>query len=99
MRVPRSGCAASCARCVHDPCDARMTNTPTYRIGMDVGGTFTDCVLLKEDGSIVLEKAPTTHGDQSEGVFAGLARLADAEGLASVDELLARTATVVHGTT
>jgi len=76
-----------------------MTNTPTYRIGMDVGGTFTDCVLLKEDGSIVLEKAPTTHGDQSEGVFAGLARLADAEGLASVDELLARTATVVHGTT
>src|SRR3989442_121781 len=51
-----------------------MTNASRYRIGMDVGGTFTDCVLLKEDGSIVLEKAPTTPGDQSEGVFAGLAR-------------------------
>ena len=78
---------------------ARMTNAPGYRIGMDVGGTFTDCVLLKDDGSIVLEKAPTTPGDQSEGVLAGLARLADAEGLASVDELLLRTATIVHGTT
>ncbi|MGH8920977.1 MAG: hydantoinase/oxoprolinase N-terminal domain-containing protein, partial [Actinomycetes bacterium] len=35
----------------------------TYRIGIDVGGTFTDCVLGRPDGSIVLEKTPTTPAD------------------------------------
>ena len=70
----------------------------SYRIGIDVGGTFTDCVLLRPDGTLSLEKAPTTPGDQSEGVLIGLRQLADGEGLA-VEELLARTRTIVHGTT
>jgi N-methylhydantoinase A len=69
-----------------------------YRIGVDVGGTFTDCVLRRPDGTLLLEKAPTTPADQSDGVMAGLAQLAAAEGL-TVQELLARTLTVVHGTT
>lgn len=70
----------------------------SYRIGVDVGGTFTDCVLRRPDGSLVLEKAPTTPQDQSDGVLAGLAQLAAIEGLALAD-LLARTRTIVHGTT
>jgi len=70
----------------------------SYRIGIDVGGTFTDCVLRRPDGSILLEKAPTTPQDQSEGVVAGLAQLAAAEGI-EVSELVARTRTIVHGTT
>ncbi|MGH9095091.1 MAG: hydantoinase/oxoprolinase family protein, partial [Acidimicrobiales bacterium] len=70
----------------------------TYRIGIDVGGTFTDCVLGRPDGSIVLEKTPTTPADQSDGVLAGLRQLADLEGL-ELGELLARTRTIVHGTT
>jgi N-methylhydantoinase A len=70
-----------------------------YRIGVDVGGTFTDCVLLRPDGTLVVEKAPTTPHDQSEGVLDGIARLAAAEGLAGAPELLARTEAVVHGTT
>ena len=69
-----------------------------YRIGIDVGGTFTDCVLRREDGSLLLEKAPTTPADQSDGVLAGLEQLASAEGLPLVD-LLAQTRTIVHGTT
>jgi len=69
-----------------------------YRIGVDVGGTFTDCVLMRPDGSVVLEKAPTTPADQSDGVFAGLSQLAEAEGL-DVMALLGRTRTIVHGTT
>jgi N-methylhydantoinase A len=69
-----------------------------YRIGIDVGGTFTDCVLCRDDGSVVLEKAPTTPADQSDGVLAGLGQLAAVEGL-SVAELLDRTHTIVHGTT
>jgi N-methylhydantoinase A len=70
----------------------------SYRIGVDVGGTFTDCVLRRPDGSLVLEKTPTTPPDQSDGVLAGLAQLATIEGL-EVAELLAQTRTIVHGTT
>ena len=69
------------------------------RIGLDVGGTFTDCVLLFPDGGFVLEKTPTTPDDQSEGVLAGIARLAEAAGFADTAALLARTTSIVHGTT
>jgi N-methylhydantoinase A len=73
--------------------------TAGYRIGVDVGGTFTDCVLLRPDGAVIVEKTPTTPEDQSIGVLAGLARLADAEGLPSVRELLESCESMVHGTT
>ncbi|MEY2435072.1 MAG: N-methylhydantoinase [Acidimicrobiaceae bacterium] len=69
-----------------------------YRIGVDVGGTFTDLVLTRPDGSIRLEKSPTTPTDQSEGVLAGLRLLATGEGL-EVETLLAQTDAIVHGTT
>jgi N-methylhydantoinase A len=72
--------------------------TPTHRIGVDVGGTFTDVVLLRDDGSVLLEKSPTTPMDQSDGVVAGLERLAAAEGM-PLAALLSSTASVVHGTT
>jgi len=74
-------------------------SAPRYRIGVDVGGTFTDLVLLRDDGSVLLEKTPTTPQDQSQGVMDGLARLAEAEGFGSVGDLLAATRSVVHGTT
>jgi N-methylhydantoinase A len=70
----------------------------TYRIGVDVGGTFTDLVLARPDGSITLAKSPTTPEDQSIGVLNGIALLGEAEGLAASD-LLAKTSTIVHGTT
>ena len=69
-----------------------------YRIGIDVGGTFTDLVARRPDGTVVLEKAPTTPRDQSEGVLAALTRLAESEATA-VAELLGRTDGIVHGTT
>src|SRR5262245_26701863 len=68
-----------------------------YRIGIDVGGTFTDVVLV-HDGRLTIEKHPTTPRDQSEGVLAGIRRLADRMAL-SLEALLQRTDTVVHGTT
>jgi N-methylhydantoinase A len=40
-------------------------------LGVDVGGTFTDAVLALE-GRLVTSKAPTTPGDQSEGVLAAI---------------------------
>ena len=62
------------------------------------GGTFTDFVLVRPDGSIRLSKSPTTPRDQSEGVIAGIEELARGEQL-TVSELLSDTAVIVHGTT
>ncbi len=69
-----------------------------YRIGIDVGGTFTDFVLVRRDGSLRLSKSPTTPRDQSEGVMNGIGQLARGEHL-TLGELLAETAVIVHGTT
>ena len=71
--------------------------SPTFRIGVDVGGTFTDLVLV-HDGTITLDKHPTTPHDQSEGVLGGIRQLASRIGMPLAD-LLARTDMVVHGTT
>jgi N-methylhydantoinase A len=38
-------------------------------LGVDVGGTFTDAVLVAEDGAVYTAKVPTTPGDQAEGVM------------------------------
>ena len=39
-----------------------------YRVGIDIGGTFTDLLLVKEDGSAVIGKTLTTPGDPSLAV-------------------------------
>jgi N-methylhydantoinase A len=75
------------------------TNLPTgYAIGVDIGGTFTDCVLLGPDGSLIGAKAPTTPHDRSEGFFAAIARAAEKAGLSERD-LLSGASRLVHGTT
>ncbi len=75
-----------------------MTSAPTYRIGIDVGGTFTDVVCIAANGTETLAKAASTPHDQSEGVIAGLQNLAAALQL-SLAELLEQTERIVHGTT
>jgi len=51
------------------------------RIGIDVGGTFTDLVAVDDRGSVTLAKATSTPADQSLGVMEGLERLAQALGM------------------
>jgi len=49
---------------------------PMYRVGFDVGGTFTDFTLLNEtDGSLHFFKVPSTPDDPSRAIEAGLAAL------------------------
>jgi len=67
-------------------------------IGIDVGGTFTDCVLVKADGSTVVEKTFTTPEDPSKGVLDGLEKLAGRAGL-SLKDFLATIVRIMHGTT
>ncbi len=68
------------------------------RIGIDVGGTFTDLVAVDESGRSILAKAASTPSDPSIGVLDGLARLAE---LLETDlaGLFAKTDRIVHGTT
>jgi N-methylhydantoinase A len=69
-----------------------------YRVGVDVGGTFTDVICVTPDGEIVLDKTPTTLEDQSIGVMNGLGQLAQRFDL-SLTELCGRLEILVHGTT
>jgi N-methylhydantoinase A len=69
-----------------------------YRIGIDVGGTFTDVVGVDQAGKVVFAKAASSPADPSMGVIAGLKRLA-AELTCDLAALLHRTERIVHGTT
>ena len=51
-----------------------------YRIGIDVGGTFTDLVAIDEHGRITTAKSASTPRDQSLGVLEGLEQLASSLG-------------------
>ena len=69
-----------------------------YRIGVDIGGTFTDCVVANDQGGRTVSKAPTTPGALEDGVLEAVRVSAEQLGL-SRGELLAATDLFVHGTT
>lgn len=68
-----------------------MTN---FRVGADIGGTFTDLVLLGLDGTLYTKKVPSTVGEYEVAIVEGLSSVFDAAGLKAeqIDEVL-------HGTT
>ena len=69
-----------------------------YKIGIDVGGTFTDFVVAEEGGQPRFFKTKSTPNDPSIGVMTGLREAAAAYGL-SLDQLLGGTDLVIHGST
>ena len=69
-----------------------------YKIGIDVGGTFTDFLLVDADGGAGVFKTPSTPADPSIGVMNGLTEMADSLGL-TVDEFAKTVDLIVHGTT
>src|SRR2546423_15577893 len=69
-----------------------------YRIGIDVGGPFTELAPVDPPGRATLAKGASTPRDPSIGVLAGLASLAEAQGL-PIERLFAETERIVHGTT
>jgi N-methylhydantoinase A len=68
-----------------------------YRVGIDIGGTFTDFALLKGD-EVILHKNLSTPEDRSVGVMEGLGKLAEMEGL-PLQDFLGACEAIVHGTT
>jgi N-methylhydantoinase A len=69
-----------------------------YRIAVDIGGTFTDCVVVDDQGERAVSKALTRYGALDEGVVEAVALNARQLGL-SASGLLADTELFVHGTT
>jgi len=65
------------------------------RLGVDVGGTFTDLIYVDDDaGTVLVHKIPTTPDDPSEGTVRGIEELTSQAG-----ETAAALDQVFHGTT
>src|SRR5215467_3717381 len=66
-----------------------------HRLGVDVGGTFTDLLLVHDEtGKLHRVKTPSTPADPSDGVLVGVKRICEESGVAPGD-----LAYVMHGTT
>jgi N-methylhydantoinase A len=70
----------------------------SFAIGVDIGGTFTDCVVVDRTGTVVTGKAPTTPADLSDGFFDSVAAAAGEVSL-SLEALLRQATALNHGTT
>ena len=70
------------------------TSTHSYRLAADIGGTFTDLVLLGPDGRYWVKKVASTPNDYATGVINGTREI-----LAERQLVPAAVAEVVHGTT
>ncbi len=75
-----------------------MKPTAPWRIGVDVGGTFTDMVLRDQAGGLWVFKVPSVPADPSQGVIAVLQRAAD-ELAMNLPDLLRDCALFFHGST
>ncbi|MCP3931273.1 MAG: hydantoinase/oxoprolinase family protein [Bacteroidetes bacterium] len=69
-----------------------------YKIGIDVGGTFTDFFLVADNGDSLMHKTLSTPEDSSEGFITGLKEIAEKLNL-TVSAFIDNIDTIVHGTT
>ena len=75
-------------------------NPPTeYIVGVDIGGTFTDCVVLSESGKMIIGKALSTPDDFAQGAVNAVADAAQNLGCSGADEVLRSTRLFFHACT
>ncbi len=65
-----------------------------FRVGVDIGGTFTDIVFLNDDGELYTHKVSSSVDDYTRAIIEGLQEVFDKEGLVS-----SNVEDVLHGTT
>jgi N-methylhydantoinase A len=70
----------------------------TYLVGIDIGGTFTDCAIVDGAGKLLTTKVPSTPQDFSRGMMDALGAGAQALGL-SLDDFCRDISFLSHGTT
>ena len=66
-----------------------------YKIGIDVGGTFTDFFLVADNGDSLMHKTLSTPEDSSEGFITGLKEMAEKLNLPEAD-FIDNIDTIVH---
>ena len=69
-----------------------------YFIGTDIGGTFTDLVMLSETGDVTIVKSPTTPSNRTQAVLNALAAAAERQGI-DARTLIKQLQYFAHGTT
>jgi len=69
-----------------------------YKVGIDVGGTFTDFLLADEDGTSEIFKVLSTPDDPSIGLMNGLSEMSKGKGV-QLEDFIRDVDTIVHGTT
>jgi len=62
-----------------------------YVVGVDIGGTFTDCVVVDEEGRVTIGKSLSTPADFSQGALSSAENAANNLGLKDAGELLPAT--------
>ena len=67
---------------------------PQFRIGVDIGGTFTDVVFLGNDGTVLASKIASTPDDYSRAVLTGIS-----EGIKRLEIGAGDVSEVSHGFT
>jgi len=70
-----------------------------YRITIDVGGTFTDCLVMDGEGTLRQFKAYTTPRDPSQGFLDALTKASAGYGQADLTTFLGQVELIIHGTT
>ena len=75
-----------------------MSATSGFLCGLDIGGTFTDCVLIDKQGKITISKSSSTPEDFSVGVVNAISGAAKKLNL-PLAVLLGSLEGLIHGTT
>ena len=70
----------------------------SYLVGVDIGGTFTDCVVIDDQGGVTTAKAPSTPHNFAHGMIDAIGAAAAKLGI-SAEQLYRDTAVLSHGTT
>ena len=78
----------------HDPLRDPGRRVSGYRIGADIGGTFTDIVLLDEDGNVISKKISSSVENYALAIVEGLESVFAGHGVAPGE-----VAEIMHGTT
>ena len=65
-----------------------------YRIGIDIGGTFTDIVFMADSGNVLTKKISSSVDNYAQAIVDGLANVFEPQGLSGADVI-----EVLHGTT
>jgi len=71
-----------------------MTTPTSYRVGADIGGTFTDLVVADDRGGLHIRKVSSTPDDYGRAIVEGLSTL-----LRDIGAVPAQVAEVIHATT